>query len=397
MVDCSESPTCVPADFSVKHFHKMYVYACLGSTTPMGLVQMTGRVRHLEGKVILCCAAKGISFAPEAEHITAAEQLQYSYWIDQQLFKDQAMTEVLTEEGLYVDLPADNAVNYVKAANEARAINGQRRFFAEAKALLEEAGHTVELDASAVCRTIEEDALDRLQSSEREARLLGAETIPWDKYEELRSKVYRRVATEDEKWAVDAYEYCLAWRVSRVDLEFLRANGTRAHCSKMSILMRVLRPEAYNPVAPSVALSTRDKTHLLQVGIVKEALDALGFRSPFNTEHVLPGLPRTFDAATEPLLQLAPFNRWADNAKLFGCQANKKWGNKAVSEVLGAVLGAAGIAVTRAVCRSSQGEGGRKRTYTYQLDPDSVNRMQELLALRDGRAADAGRWAHLAV
>ncbi len=63
-------------DKSGAWFDRMYVYMCKGSTTPMGVFQMSGRVRTLGSDVLRVGVQRGMSLArPLARRIKVEETL----------------------------------------------------------------------------------------------------------------------------------------------------------------------------------------------------------------------------------------------------------------------------------------------------------------------------------
>ena len=78
--------------------------------------------------------------------------------------------------------------------------------------------------------------------------LLAARRLTSVEYEVLSKKVRRRqAASEDEKWAIDVYEYCEAWGIKRIDKAFLLSNGTRPGSAEIALLMRVLHSTVLSP------------------------------------------------------------------------------------------------------------------------------------------------------
>lgn len=71
-------------DFTEEHFDGMYVFACLGSTTHLGLFQMTGRVRTLRRDTVSVFAQTGLGISSSSRnpHVTVAEQLEFMRWIE---------------------------------------------------------------------------------------------------------------------------------------------------------------------------------------------------------------------------------------------------------------------------------------------------------------------------
>ena len=56
-------------------------------------------------------------------------------------------------------------------------------------------------------------------------------------------------ASEEEKWQLEAYEYCRAWGIKRIDRAFLKANGTRAGSPKVTLVARLLHMDVPPPPA----------------------------------------------------------------------------------------------------------------------------------------------------
>ena len=118
-------------------------------------------------------------------------------------------------------------------------------------------------------RAVADSGEKTTEDSEKPAKLakltsrgksLLAACVPTDEeYKALSTKVRRRLAGEDEKWAVDAYEYCEAWGTKRIDKGFLLSFGTQPDSATVLLLMRVLHSTVPSPpsqvnLIPSLAL-----------------------------------------------------------------------------------------------------------------------------------------------
>ena len=135
-------------DCSVKHFHKMYVFCCRMSTTPMGLVQMTGRVRKLANQDIHVCTSRGMCSPSKHAHTTVEEARNHLRWLHQAVQKLSNTTPTLVydwEAGrhAWVMLPPDDTMFEVMAHAEAARVNKELRFIETLRDLLEQAGHQV--------------------------------------------------------------------------------------------------------------------------------------------------------------------------------------------------------------------------------------------------------------
>ena len=131
-------------DFTPEHFDYMFAYACLGSTTPLGLFQMTGRVRNLRNLSISCCAQRGITLGhSRVPHVTFTDQLAFMQWIDLQVRGNVYASVVKCEDNMSFALPAHSPLLHLQAHNEARRLNAQGRFFLEFKDIAVQEGHIV--------------------------------------------------------------------------------------------------------------------------------------------------------------------------------------------------------------------------------------------------------------
>ncbi|WIA19268.1 hypothetical protein OEZ85_003903 [Tetradesmus obliquus] len=88
---------CIEAgvNFDQQHFHSLFLHLC-NSTTPLGLMQMSGRIRQLENSTVHCMC-KGLSWQGAAEEFTPADAVNHIRW-----------QENLTwPEGFHAELPCD--------------------------------------------------------------------------------------------------------------------------------------------------------------------------------------------------------------------------------------------------------------------------------------------------
>ncbi|WIA30214.1 hypothetical protein OEZ86_000306 [Tetradesmus obliquus] len=88
---------CIEAgvNFDQQHFHSLFLHLC-NSTTPLGLMQMSGRIRQLENSTVHCMC-KGLSWQGAAEELTPADAVNHIRW-----------QENLTwTEGFHAELPCD--------------------------------------------------------------------------------------------------------------------------------------------------------------------------------------------------------------------------------------------------------------------------------------------------
>ena len=357
-------------------------------------MQMTGRIRHLEDATVMCCAAPSISFRPENPQpkILALEQLQFLRWVEKKVGGAGPYINMLhrVEGGGEMLLPLDDAAAYLFAANEAERINGQSRFFLELQHLMQEAGHRVVVDDEAKVEAPGHD------TSVRQQWLLHGRNISEEEYATMQNHIVRRQASEEEKWLTFRYEYMEAWGICSIDEEFVAANGTRCGCLKLSRLRRLLQPAATRYCLADRELTPTQKQDILRIGAVDEVIKALGLSSPFDTAQIIEDL--SAGEVRERVLNTTCFQTWPDMRKIFGTKANTRFWetSTAVMGTVRVILDSIGLTVSsKRTSQRQTGTDSRTYFYKYWISTDSATKMQELLALKDGNAEKAGKWAHL--
>ena len=84
-------------DFSVEHFDRMYFYMCRGSCSPLGALQMTGRVRKLRDRTIWCLAGYKIHPMTDSRPVLPSEMLEYVRWVDTSSMRQQDRVQLEAE------------------------------------------------------------------------------------------------------------------------------------------------------------------------------------------------------------------------------------------------------------------------------------------------------------
>ena len=351
---------------------------------------MSGRIRHLTDNTVLCCASPSITFQPidPLPKVLALDQLQFMRWVDKKVSNNPMLYRV--EGGGEMLLPRDDAIAYAFAANEAERLNGQSRFFLELQQLMQEAGHHVIIDDAVKVEAPSHD------SSIRKQWLLDGRNISEEEYGTMQNNIVRRQASEEEKWLAYRYEYMEAWGILMISEAFVEANGTQCGCLRLSRLRRLLQPAATRYCLAERELTPAQKQDIMRIGAVEEVIQALGLSGPFDTAHVIEDL--SSGEVRERVLSTECFQAWAYMRKIFNIKATTTVWNTS-SELMGpirVILDSIGLTISNKRTRGRE-TGTESRTYSYKywLSTDSVNKMQELLALKDGNAEKAGKWAHL--
>ena len=414
-------------DFSAEHFDRMYLYVCPLSCTPMGTLQMTGRVRKLRDQTIVCCTSPNMRLTGTASRraVTYAETMKFLRWMDSRIQEKQLLTRQLArfrvssykddDDDLDEDecvsgsvtLPEESPLLALQARELGERENAASRFFFEFRDMAVAGGHAVEVlsDASlteeALIHSVEDEAAQPAPAEgEPDGKttvigkmLVGAlvpvsdDMTPEEHFKALETRLFGNEATEDDKWAHYAKSYMVGWGLDRLDEPFLREHDVvRPKCPKVAQLIRVLYPPLCAEATLESAVSAR--VSILRTPMIREVLQALGFRSPFDTEHRIPDLMATWEAG---LKDVEFFRTYRQSAKLFDVNGRTSaWSLNTVSKALGIVLGCIGLKLesTRKQCRL---DGKKKETYTYSLDEGQCAEMLELVRLKmrgsDYRAA----------
>ena len=190
------------------------------STTPHGLIQMSGRIRSIGSDLVMCCASKSVPLVSTASKVTVDEQLQYLRWCGD---LSLALVQTRIEGRRHQFLPPSDAAAYLLAANSARLYHSQTRFFAELQALLEQTGHIVRIEA------IEGTDFDMtgIPCEDAREKLMQAEDISQEEFGVLMNRVVRRQSGADDKWRMTRHMYKYVWGVRTLTENFLLANGVR--------------------------------------------------------------------------------------------------------------------------------------------------------------------------
>ncbi len=370
-------------DCTLEHFDRMYVYACLGSTTPLGLYQMTGRVRKLKDPVVRVCVQSGIRLQPATgakgtPRVSVHDQLQYLRWVDRSVRSTMPHARVRGPGGKHYVLPAVTPLLLVSAHNEARRLNGSARFFQEFRSIAEEQGHrvTIERPADANAATGTETAAPNKDIGTQARALLSYADLTEEEYEAVQKRIYENEASSDDKWLAYKHMYKKAWGIDRITPEFVDAHGTGTRNGRVHLCMQLLYPS----LRPTNIEAPREAQTLLKVGLITQVMDALGWEHPFDY-----GKPAvSYEDAKERLLSTDCFQKYKQNIRLFETRAKAErpgWTPKDVGDALRTILGAAGVSVASA-SQQHRGEGGRVRTYAYSIDEEKAKETAALVNLR---------------
>lgn len=362
-------------DYNLPHFHKMYCYICLHSTSPHGLYQMTGRVRQLESLDIRCCAASGVSLRTTdrtKRKVTAEETMGFIQWAECEL-REKVPVEDSRLEGAGVRIgPGTTPMNYVLSHNLSKKLNAESNFIGALGELLNQEGHVVRIE------NVEKTAVRLMDPDDinlHVRNLLEAPDVEEWEFNEMDKHRCANTATSMEKKICTKHMYKASWGIDRVDEGFIKDNGYYAGSQKLSVMMRILYPW----LKLKEYATALDNCPLLIVPLVNQVMDALGFAHPFDYEHVIEDYAPYMDR----LMDTDMFKKYKTNVRLFDKRAvgNKVWTTKSITDSIRLVLGAAGLKFTSTSSRKRK-DRVLQRSYTYKLDEAETLKQAELVKLK---------------
>ena len=275
-------------------------------------------------------------------------------------------------------MPPVTMLSRVAAFVEAERHNAQSDYLHEFAKLAEEAGHRVTVERK-TSRVQAGTSAPKVTAT----KMLEAAPIEDDvELQNIRARVMGNTATEDDKWRLYVETYKAGWGVDRIDAAFISANGDQPGCPKARLLARVLCPELRRPVDADV--NVNEQKSVFKVVLVEETIAALGLRSPFDHETVIPDL---MDVFNHKLRDTSMFKQYKEHARVFrvnGAPGGVKgeWDLNKVAKALNMVLGAAGLEIIGKESRVQSARVRKKSTTDYQLTASSIDNMIELVKLR---------------
>jgi hypothetical protein len=377
-------------DFNVTHFHRLYVYCCLRSTTPLGLAQMTGRIRQVEDMTVRCCVTKNMGVGNTTkvpQYVTSEDSKQAVRFLYRaegrrrgadeapaaEAFPSIPLTYQRTEGGGCALIPEDTPMTDILAANYARAENGQRRFLLEVKCLLQESGHQVCFRAPAA--ESEGEAAGG-KDSKRKEMLLTVKPVSEEEHARIRWRIEKNRASESDKWTDYAMAYRRAWCIDKITEEFVEEHGTECGSEAVDLVICCMTPDWQG--GEVVGNLTRD-AFPVKVRIVREVVAALGLTDILDAE-------TTFDVEgrREQLMQTALFRNWEQLYRHFQPRCAAKAGGsfslRRITDTLRSVFKSCKL--TMVSTRDRKGAVGNQERRDYCLNAEQVVSMRELAALK---------------
>lgn len=365
-------------DFNQKHFHKLYVYCCLRSTTPLGGVQMTGRVRQLKSSKIECCVTENMIGQVQPK-VTTAEMLSEIRWLykhsrrlsssdEEPKITNIPLTFQYVEGGKKVLLPEDSPMLHVIAANRARYVNGQSRFIAEMIQLLNEQGHKAYVVRAEPIKKKDDEEAILSMTKQKLLTMAPVKKIEWEK---IKLRIDTAKASEEDKWQDLVNAYCAAWGIKLVTSDFLEKHGIECGSSAVKHVLELLAPShSTDPVG-----NYERDTFPVMNGVLKEVTEALGLKSIVDYETVF-----VLEDRWDALMKTSLFTERKNTYKLFNRRPPVVEGAytiRQITDTLKSVFKACGI------CYATKGRDQTKNArHCYTLTKESCEESLELAFMR---------------
>ena len=265
-------------NFSIKHFHKMYIILSSKSTSPRGLLQMNARVRELEDPNVLVFL-NNIPFKQKANYFKFDEVKNYvcdtigNYKHPKIEFDTELNEMVATYEfDLYTKILVHNETERSNKTNNV--------FVALLIKLLTDKGHTYVHSETQI--NDNEFKKDTLLKNEV---LNGFEIKNRQIYNDFASRCYSNEATREDKVAIEKFKIKEDWKIKDVTDEFLtKFYGKTDVLYNLRFLLDESLVEPYysnKKFDPRYNLFEK-ATKIEQIKMIKEVINILGFALPLD-------------------------------------------------------------------------------------------------------------------
>lgn len=390
-------------DFSVPcHFHRMYVYVCRFSCLPLGLMQMTGRVRALDDSTVYCLVSNTIRLGAQirggnARRVSSEDACTWLRWADLRHSSVYGSDACAVHPERYADgvtylLPRPDAYLTTLAHVVADKHNANVCYLAVLQDLVESAGCAFELAPDTISNREATKKAKEGATASRKREVLRDLYVTEDEHEiqRIRERVRTNCASEDDKWADYKLSYLEAFGLGDVDDEFVKKHGHSLDANKHTLLlMRLLYPELTKRHFSEDELDEMERIDDLKVACVREVLGALGVHGPFDAETSCGDYYAddfTNSALYRSVSALHDFTRvigmFRDHVECVPVQ----WARQNVTETLNTVLGSVGLQLHNGQrqhrVRNQDGTSSRVLSYSYRIERGGVEEMRELVALK---------------
>jgi hypothetical protein len=318
---------CVEAgvDFSVPdHFHRMFVYIGVNSTSCWGLYQMTGRVRKLGDPTILCYADHAVASTatPRTFHVSFDDASHFLTWMVAKLPKEEEeaiivhpIREPTSAQGVdgveeRMKLPVADPAFAVSSYIFACKINSKNRFLLELQNIVEESNHVFEMPTTVTQGNDDDDGdADDTPASKRWVVTVGDTEIDvmeikssfkdaavlvntpdfereWDAEQALERRRTRDSLQEDANM-LERHIYKQMWNVATITEDFVK-NHSKFDYAKLVKFQDLLRNTSQLTINfHGDAKMTHQREWELLLPMISEVIVKLGLEGPLDDETVL--------------------------------------------------------------------------------------------------------------
>jgi hypothetical protein len=388
---------CIEAgvNFDWQHFHSMFLHLC-NSTTPLRLMQMSGRIRQLENSTVHCMC-KGLSWQGAAEEFTPAAAVNHIRWQENLTWPEGFHAELPCDEetletGEVANLPsATHPAMVVASHNYARIINGRARFLPETIKLIEHAGHKWSRGTwHEKKRAGEEEALPKYN---KQTMMLSARVIDSSEADALTALQFCNKLSREQKEALESYFYCRAWGISNHTLDaafFEHHSAADSSAAPLRVLQAALTcGRTLDTTAAPLAEDGGEMTLPVQARakVIAELLHALGITNVLDTTQPINLTAEKLDAIRTCKAFSTPEHS-RNTARMFGIESSARNDFKAVGNItkrLAARFKAGTGIKLESSSQLHRQAGAASRVYTIRFDAASTSGMAQLLKLKYGR------------
>jgi hypothetical protein len=386
---------CIEAgvNFDRQHFHSMFLYLC-NSTTPQGMMQMSGRIRQLENSTVHCMC-KGLSWHGAADEFTPADAVNHIRWQENLTWPEGFHAELPCDEetletGEVANLPsATHPATVVASHNYARIINGRARFLPETIKLIEHAGHKWSRGTWHEKKQAGEE--EALPQHNKQTVMLSACVIDSSEADALTALQLCNQLSREQKEALERYFYCRAWGISNHALDaafFQHHSAADSSAAPLRVLQAALTcGRTLDTPAASLAEDGGEMTLPVQARakVIAELLHALGITNVLDTTQHITLTAEKLDALRTCQAFSTPEHS-RRTARVFhsGTSGDFKTVGSITKHMAALFKAGAGIKVESSSQLHRQA-GAASRVYTIRFDAASASGMAQLLKLKYGR------------
>lgn len=345
---------------------------------------MSGRVRKLACSTVECLASSNMQLTgpSKTRAITVGEMHTYLTWMDSNIreqiveMQDIRVQLSATEFGT-CRVAAPTALLHVLSHYETEKHNSLSKFYQEFQVLATTAGHIVQSDESKFpARKADPKSLPTTIK-----RLLEAPDVNKAEQDAIFSRIRRNKASEQDKYTFYRVQYKAGRGVDILDEDFVLSNGAQPICIKTQQLIHVLFPH----LDMQGDIQTEDKRINMRVPLIVGVVKALGFASPFDTNHIITDLMNVWREGVRHT-KMFQDARYHNNRSLFSTHVAKTLVDsltpQQVVKSINMVLNAIGLSLQRLSKVNAS-------CLDYEMKKSPVKRMIELVKLRVRKEAYA--------